>query len=447
MESKKYRVTLYIFNGLIALICLFAIVGYFLAPLWTAQFSVRFTKESSDVIFKGNEYYEKEAIFKSVVDSLADEDVKLNVDVKLRTVDMFLALLDNSGKTPKRVINQSVGSLVNDLKAFIKSALKPALKAFVKESVKNGILESVSEWGDEKTSEVVNDLLENEVYKEKIDDLFDKLDSNELTPDSAVEEFLSAYNGIVADYNKDAEPDKRLEELAADEQTLETAKEVLSQAADENGRVSLESILNLLTDSMLTDGDIAELLGSGSSDASVAVTSGGLLLAEVRVAGRVSEEEPGDLAEELSAKIYEKLNSENVLKIARFIMIGMALLLLFTFLVWLYPIVKILAKIGSENPAIHLIAPIIFGWIPFLLLVLIPSILTLFINAPKMLVRAAQLLHVDASAAGAVLGMFRLSFRSSSTVSFICAMVLLVLSIVVLVFRVKLNRSLKQNRP
>ena len=104
----------------------------------------------------------------------------------------------------------------------------------------------------------------------------------------------------------------------------------------------------------------------------------------------------------------------------------------FTFFIWLYPIIKILAKLKKRNNGIKLGVPIWLGSIPYVVLCLLPTI--------ALKVATGTLAGSLGDAAG-MLSNLNISFFSCSLVSFIIGIVFFVF---VIAYYGRLRKSLKR---
>ena len=128
-----------------------------------------------------------------------------------------------------------------------------------------------------------------------------------------------------------------------------------------------------------------------------------------------------ELQEKLRALIVNTL-PENAISTIATAMQWISYFILFTMLIWLYPIIKITLKWGAKNNTVKLKAPIWLGCFPFLILQALPMLVVFLITSPPAWLlnpiigteATAQLIQVSATLVG-----LHVSFVSCAWVSFV----------------------------
>lgn len=132
-------------------------------------------------------------------------------------------------------------------------------------------------------------------------------------------------------------------------------------------------------------------------------------------------DETADSTEQLKNALTTKINESigdkmNTVLLALKIAGGVIIFTLFT---WAYIILKIVCKSTSQNPVVKLKLPIWLGWLPFLVLYVLPTVAMRF---------ATNAANVAAGAeAGAALSGLSVSFATCGIVSAIAALALIIL--------------------
>lgn len=191
--------------------------------------------------------------------------------------------------------------------------------------------------------------------------------------------------------------------------------EALSMIADEDGNLNVDDFVSSL---------LLEFLRSSKNEEGTNGESGAFALLSADSTGKdsggdsVTDEE--DVQQELKNELKQYLmdhlpegTADNVVLALR-IICGVLCFVMFT---WAYLVLKILVKLFAKNPAIKLKLPIWLGWLPFLLLVLLPmGAIALFKASPAFLV---NLMTAETMAEiTETLSALSLSFGSSGWVSF-----------------------------
>ena len=137
----------------------------------------------------------------------------------------------------------------------------------------------------------------------------------------------------------------------------------------------------------------------------------------------------------------EKLDDKTVLQIAE-IMKYVGYVVLFTFFTWAYLILKMLIKIPLDNPGIKLKLPIWFGYIPFTILVILPTAAITAVRYGAM----DGLMGEGASSAKILLNAVNITFSSGGVFSFVSAIVLFIFSFIYMHYRNQLKKIIKYEK-
>jgi hypothetical protein len=221
---------------------------------------------------------------------------------------------------------------------------------------------------------------------------------------------------------------------------------MLTEIANEEGEINLEEVL---ADLLLQAMEESENSGEGEYEYE---DEGSAVIAPVKVAYTASSSDSGDSADnagssldQLKTKIRDMImeelgaDEETVEMIAMLMQI-LSYVILFTFFTWFYLILKILVKMGAKNNAIKLKVPILFGWLPCLVLVLLPTAaFSVMTNPDTLMSMGMSVTEVEQMAA--TMSMIDVSFVSGSIVSFVVAVFLFLF---VLFYYGRLRRKLRK---
>lgn len=457
MARKTTRSKVFICNVVIAALCLLSIAAYFFMPLWKVKLSYALTTDTvGEIIADANDSLNEdtqtgadtdqsiaqtaqnvlivEGIELTPEDLVGEDGITLSVDITLKTTDVFRSLSGNAEQTVQKILDANVDSMVDQIiepmnkvvKNVAKAASKQALKLSVKEQVHNA-------YSGEKTPEEIEQLLESaeitEAYiNEKVETLIESL----YAPDATVQDVTYQVTTTVEEvFDKLAQTDPYF----ADKNLTTTQKEEIESLVEETldfissdgGDINMEEFLAQLV--------LDAIQGNSSQDMNGGETTGGFPItgtaatvggASVRpMAQTLPSNEPMSATEELKWEIRSLLAEQIPAETAEIIATALqavSYLLFFTFFAWLYLIIKMLAKSKKVNNAIKLKFPIVLGWIPFLVLWILPTIAFAIVKS-----QSAKL-GLGATAA-AQFKALSLSFSSASVFSFLIAVALIVFAL------------------
>lgn len=419
------RFVIFIFNAIIALLCVAAILFYFLFPL--CKMSISYTV-NAETFQKLVDDYDIDA-----TEILGEDDITVGISLSLDAKEVFGSLTQTDAEqilTP--IVKKSTDGILDSLNALMDALLNTVLShtaATVQAEIKSQLTDYLRLYKPDLTDEEAQQLFQEAGLTDEY--LTDRTDSviQVLTSDGATVDGVSDSAVLAARTVYDFMQQSGIEEFSALEFTAENENAIrssvnsaLSDVTDEYGGVNADDFAALL---------LLKILRSinGSED------GGNEQQEEIGISGATplssdgSSEDTSDVREELNEEILLFITNyvpEQVLSVLRILLIALAVLLLFSCLTWVYLLIKMVVKLFSRNPAIKLKLPIFLGWIPFLLFWIIPT------------VAVSILLNVLAPELQAVLS---ISFFSSGVVAFAAAMLLIVLWIPYRVFRNRLKEK------
>lgn len=437
MSNAMKKLIIWICNAVVAVFCVLAIAGYFFAPVWRININVALQADD----------------FKEIVESITKNDSDLknlfgeNADFKeilgADSFDISLALSMNgstlfnsfSGEGAiEELIGNNVDTLVDQITGILVKVIPTAAKSVAKNVVKDEInsnvkkhLDSLTENSD-VTMEEVKSKLENanitdEYIDEKIDELIDSVFEGEGTKkENVTEKAMDIVDEVYGKLQASDDPDfKDIEITEEDKEAIrQKIDEALDEIADENGEIDAETLLDKL---------LSGVFGSSDEEGKAGIKT---LAAEP-----APDKGSAQLKEKLRSMIMDKLGNGTVRTALVWAMRGICIFMMLTWIPWIYIIVKLIVKLatGSKDQTVRLKAPIIFGWLPFLILYIIPSIALLFAKGTitKLLVQALpEGLGVLAEGIG-------ISFFSSGWMALLAAGICLGVSIFYIILRKKMK--------
>lgn len=439
------KTSIFVLNAIIALIAIFAIASSFMFPLWKVKFSVTVTPELIEAIRgetdtdSSSEKTDEEELMENVIKALEEKEVSLGISLSLKSSDFLSVLFTQSSSKITKIVEKNVDDFMDEIDDIIYEIVETTVKASVKTITKKQITESVSNMisADEDADQVLKEAgITDKYIDEKTDEIFEAVKAEGATTESVtntamdmideVQEMLLATGKFDADAIVFDEATRAMIE--------DKISEFLALFADENGNINFEEALNDILSQIMSGALSADDLSSMKQPAPTAMMLGAKLTGtEEDDSEQTAEEKAEELRQEIKENIMNAID-EDFIGVFRIFMSAVAVMLLISMAMWAYIILKMICKIASDNPGVKLKAPIIFGWIPYLNLVLIPSLVLLVLKSPVMTLLSDQISFGDIDIES-VLGAFKLSFKSSNIFAGISAAVLIVISFIYIPLR------------
>lgn len=480
---RKTKMVLFIFNAVISLMSIAAVLGYFYMPLFGVEAKVTFTEELVEYIqgeiqktSNGEESAEDDEtdeveVINEILTSFKEDGVSFRLRINLYSSDFINAALTRDVQPVESMIEKVVDDALEDLSEDISKAVRSASKAIIrteaKKQIKNTVIESMS--GDGTTSEeaqriqeVCEEILTEEFIDNTVDTLMDAIQDPEATVESVTDALVQVVDNVVDKLAEDEEFAQAVENYYTEEvkqQIRDSVEEVLSFIADEEGNIDLNDLINELIVAAINGEDVGKVFSDRMGDGTATVTSGRATAAFARTIAFASESELSDSevlendssneekAEDakaaIKAKIMESITDE-VMQTVIAAMAGIGYLLFFTFFTWIYLIIKIVVKAAMKNPGIALKLPIWLGWLPYLFAA-IPSLVIYALKRPDLISGIPDSEEMR-TAVTLLNGSFDLNFTSGAVISFIIAGVLFVFSFVNWHYRRKMKKLIKQEK-
>lgn len=451
-----------VLNAIVAGICAIALIGFFLFPLWSIKTKISFNEDVAELLLDNmsgsdsgeddEELPDENDIFPILVEELAEENITLKIEVSIDTgLLMACALSSDSSK-----VEAFLHDLIDDLVAGIdKKTLEEIEDSIARASVTAAVkleLQELSKDLGEDVEKVMEDIgLDDEYLDEKTDILLEEIRSDDATVDSVTDVVMDVvddvYNKYGNAYPEDYEPltPEEEEELRAE------IADIISGLADEEGNIDGDGLLSALISGLLEGeelpDDIEEELSAPAKAKGISFAINKYFSPEDESESDLesTSEEQKDLDQVIADTLKDSI-TEDTLNVVRIIAIGLFAFVFICAFWWLFLIIKILAKIGMRNPLISVKAPIISGCIPFIILVIVPSVLTGMLASPSGAI--ADMLGKDGVDIMQKLfgGAITVSFSSSSIVSFICAIAMFIFGFFYSSRRRAIKRRLKQEK-
>ena len=358
------KLIVWICNGVVGVLSILAIVCYFFAPIW--QINVSYPVQAEDVQKMISSDYDNLDIEELIGDGF---DVKLSLNVEMDM--LFVSLSSDAEATVQKMVDGNVDSVVDQLSTELASITPKVIQSVTEQVVKEEINKQLGDYlsknsdknfsDDEITRKREAAGVDDTYISEKTEELFDAIYSGESTVDEIGDMVVET---VTDAYEKLSKVDEDFFGAELTDEAKESIKnavvDVLGDFASDDGTFHSDEILEQV---------LLELMKLAKEN--------DVLSANVKTLAAASETPSvrEELRNEVGKFIKAQLPSEatNAIVLVLRVLLGLILL---SALTWLYIIVKLIVKLikKDENPTVKLKLPIWLGWLPFLVLVCVPSI-------------------------------------------------------------------------
>lgn len=430
----KLRKKVFWANLFIIVLCVVSILSYFFMPFWQVNVKYTLTAEKMHTLLPSSGEGSSESDSDEPMDALdvysnldfteivGNDGITLQVGISLETEDILNSLSAEPTELVESILDANVANLVGQLdetlnvvvKKVVTSVVKVALTEGIKDEIKKKLGEGTT---DETAKEKLNEIgLDDEYIDQKTNQLVDSIYKDGATPESAAEETLNIVEEAVQKMKDSGNPD--YEDIEFTEETREELKadlmEQFKNFENDDGSIDPEAFTSEFLLNMLK--------GEDSSESETAIKLATPLSAKATETAN-EKDAKAELRKALTEKLMEALDGAEKY-VATAIQI-LAYVILATFVIWAFPILKILLKLTRKNNAIKVGGPIWFGSIPYVVLCLLPTIALSFAgNVPEL----------------SALSGLSITFSSCGIVSFVAG---IVLAIFVLFFYRKMRKELR----
>ncbi|MBQ8886055.1 MAG: hypothetical protein IJY62_06780 [Clostridia bacterium] len=458
MAKSGTRLTVFICNVIISIVCAISVLAYFVSPLWRVKISYNMSAEMLESLMQENgedsgEGGESEIVSDKkqleTIKEVVGDGITLKLTIEIKTQDVLASLNKPATETVQNLLNANIDRIMDQLEAplnqiaenLARSTAKQGLKEAVREQVKNILGESATE--EEITEKLNNAGFSEEYIEAEAEKILDALYAENATTQSVsqkVEETVLEVFDKLAHSGEESFEDLTLtEENKA--QIHDAIEETISVFADEEGNIDMENFMAELILQALEKSEKPEDDGESASRGTTALS------AATDETNGASDEEVKDAQEELKEKIRtaiaEKLPESAASMIAQVMKI-ISYVLIFTFFTWAYIVLKILLKLFAKNNTVKLKLPIWLGHIPFTVFCFIPTVAFNLLSAP------AKIMGLGSETIAKItefMTALDISFYSSGWFSFAAGIFFILFS---LIFysrqRKKLKRAIKEEK-
>lgn len=443
MYKSPTRKKVFICNMVIVLLCILSIASYFLMPFWKVSVTVTLTPEKIQEMFaeeeNGNGDVEPTSIATlaessegnsnsseiNIADFIGDEGISISLSLQLQTKDVLSSLTADSTETVEAIIGDNVDNIVEELNEplnnLVKNVAKNATKTILLDTIKQQVKEAFDHAIDEEgVQQYLDDAGITETYIEtQIDRLINALYADNATVTSVTDTLIAVMEDVATTLKNSGIEDFADIEVTEDlkAEMREDISEGLSFFAKEDGSINAddliaELLLQLMEETGTNDGEENEEGFAGVK--ALAAADGANTNAADELKTKLREMIMAEIPEDAAAGIAEAMTY-------------VSYVILFSFFTWFYLILKIVVKLRAKNNAIKLKVPIWLGWLPFLILYLIPTIAVSMLSNPPAFLADAMGAETVAEMKS-VFEMISITFSSGAWFSFAAAMFLMLFS-------------------
>ena len=422
----------WIMNLIVIALSIFAVLGHFFAPLWTIDLQITLTPEIAEVLFPEPENpTEEEKTTAMLIKELAKENVSLGAKLNFDAAEIINCALtedENTEVAIKKSIDELVDSVNNEKLKHIEDSIA---RASVATAVKSQV-SKFTEILNKDAETIMNDIgIDDDFIKDNTNAILGAIRAENATVDTVTDTVMSVVDEVYDKFETSEFADQ-IDDLSNTERTAieDVVKTVVGMIADENGNVDGNDFLSKLFAELLSGDEESteETAFAGSDDFTYAskklgatgfVDSNDLIGANFEDIDTEPQEK--DLKEVLREKLYG-IVSDGVVGLFKNVFRVVSIILAFSSFWWIWLIVKILLRTLTKNPYIKLKSAIMFGWIPFAILYIIPTALIWLLADPASFIWG-WIGGIFPSLKTIISGV-AISFSTSAIVSIICTVAL-----------------------
>lgn len=459
MKKSPSRTFIVICNIAVSVLCLAAIICYFVMPLYRMEFSVTVTKELSDriadnvlmsdeakIITTSSSEDTVKQITRSVISSLGEKGLKISFSQTFYTQTFLAAFFDfacvknvkeamyGRAYRAEALINGAADSFMDDTEEAVTEIITLTAKAAAKEVVKAQVSEMIKDTNGDSYEEFIADMGAD---SEKIDTLIERIIKAILEENATVASVTSVVLDSAEEVREILQSNEKYAQYADnyDEDSRQYVRDmcegVLSTFADDDGKLMFkEALISMMLEMLneaIDEGGVPEEVYQFTASKTPASSA-------ARYQSLKAE-----LKQNVMQAFYNTANGK-LPYLVTCVMVLIGALILIILLKLSYTIIKTLSNIGKEDPGYGFFWPIVGGFFPYLLLVIIPT------AAPaifKGVLTSGMIPNVPSEVVAAV-NAVNIKYFSGSAAAFVLAVILFILGFFYAHFRRKLRREISE---
>lgn len=427
MPKSRHPFLAFLRNIILLALCVLAIISYLWMPFWSINLSYTMDAETLKSLVGDAVDFDAEEIVGS--------GVKLDISLKFETKILFKSFGDEHTAVGALIddnVDLFVHRLIETLDSIAENTIRSVAHNHVKQEVHNNIKDMLASKNPGITDGEVNERLNNagitdEFISSMTDSIIDKIYDGGSTVDEVCDEIVNSVDAVYAKMAASDDPDLQSATFSDEDREAFRAsvKETMENLAAQDGTIDADTLM-----ASLFQHAIDRLTGSGDSASNAAAP-----LADEE---GTEETEPtsGEKLEKNVRDFLVELIPEDIYSIIMWVMRGMVIMFFFSSFWWAYIVIKLFAKLLTEKDTrVKLKAPIWLGWLPFLLLVCLPTAVLWF---------KGSLASVLPESIMSIINSTGVSFSSAGWVAAAAALVCFVISIFNMVARKKQKNAARE---
>lgn len=431
MAQRVHKLPVWICNIVLAVLAALSIACYFMGPFWQININCELTAENIQEMTSGQELPVTGDELKEII---GEDGVKISLPLVVPTTMLVNSFGSDAAQLIVEMVDSSIGKITAQLLPAFEKILTNAVpvigKKIIREAITSSLDAALESMGSDKTAAELEQQLgdvgiTDDYIAEQLGTLTETLTSDDATVDSVTESVMNVIDDVQGKLESSVDPELKdaAQNLLDDKENLETQiRDVLTKMANEDGKLDTEAFIN---------GVLGDLLNQNGNNNDQANANVGLITFAANddiSTGGGSSAEPTDLSTMIADILREQLPADTANMISLICKIACGVMF-FSMAMWLFVLVKIIVKFlaRSNNPTVKLKSVIWLGWLPFLILVAIPSLAMMLL--PK---------FIDMSSLPAGIS---ISFFSMGIIAAVCAAVALGVSFWYMHVRKKIRRA------
>ena len=415
MAKRNTRSKIHICNVIIAILCLVAIITYFLFPFWKVKLSYTLdaqavesmlsevSSDSSDEETDENsgggtdedtesaegddeqdvedkaDQLAADTLDIDLAEVLGEDGITLELGITVQTTDVFGALFNSDeAEVVRKILESNIDSMVDQLLNPINQLVKGATKSLSKVAIRNAVfdhvkqLPSYSNKTDEEVQELMNNAGVTDAYLDnEVEKIMTKMEQG-VAVDVVSGDVINSVNGVLQKLSlQDPEIPSKLSNEADVRKQVEDS---LKKFATSDGQMNMDELVaDIILNAMGSESEDSTTDESTDGGEDAAAQNKPLNASYMESESSDESNKTYQLKAELKSKIMDELPADvanTIVTVLRYV----CYVLFFTFFTWIYIIIKILAKINAKNNAVRLGVPIWLGCLPPLILCVIPTV-------------------------------------------------------------------------
>lgn len=432
------RTKLLIFDSVIALICVAVLASFFVMPFFGVKASIKMTSEDiAELVSDSMSGDDSEGVSSMLSLEKAEWEKIVGSDgfeldffsVQLVTSTTLSSLWADSEEIVRDFVDinveKTLDTLIPVFERIIKNAIPVASKKLLDEAITGRLGDAALVKGEELKQAISDAGVTDEYIEKKIDMIIEAISDETATVDSLADTFIDTVSEVF-DMVRENGGEKFKDVALTDDNKSEIrgqVADVLARLTDDSGMISIDNLIDVLISRGLDALEGNENTAEGDENTTEDNREVVIVAEKRRIAAHsatVKKQVGESMLKERLGKFIRDAIDDELVYIFAFAMRVMACFILLTLLVWVYVLVKTVIKMTTKKPAVKLIMPVCLGWIPYVLLSVLPTAAAMF------LVKQTGISH--GSGISEQLSKVDISFTTCTFTAFIASIALFVIS-------------------